>query len=137
MSAKDFNKYAYFISRASNFAIVIRPDKKKKVDGEVVFEPGLRVEFNNKMLAVEKNKDNEKILEVLRRKIEEEKVFDPKKRTFFEEQPPKEMVDMEKVKDLLGEKLEEKNQEIANIKNEKDKKISELEKELEKLKKNK
>ncbi len=120
--SKDFNKYAYFVSKAKNFAIAIRPDKKKIVDGEVVFEPGLRVEFHNGMLEVEKNDNNKIIIETLRKKLDDQKDIDPKRRSFWEEQAPKEMVEVNKVKDLLGEKND---------------KIAELEKELAELKKKK
>lgn len=115
MSDKDYDKYAYFVSRASNFAIVIKPTKKKIVDGEVVFEEGLRLEFNNKMLRLEKTKDNEGIIAKLREKLEAEKVLDPKRRSFWEEEKPKEMVEMEKVETLLGEKIGEKNEKIAEL----------------------
>lgn len=118
MSEKDFDKYAYFISRASNFAIVIKPTKKKIVDGEVVFEEGLRLEFNNKMLRIEKTKDNEPIIAKLREKIEKESVTDPRRRAFFEETKPKEMVAMDKVEELIGEKLDEKNIRIAKLEEE-------------------
>lgn len=120
--SKDFNKNAYFVSKAKNFAIAVRPDKKKIIDGEVVFEPGIRVEFHNGMLEIAKTEENKLILETLRRKLEEQKDMDPKRRSFWEEQPPKEMVEVDKVKDLLGEK----NDRIAN-----------LEKELAELKKKK
>lgn len=115
MSDKDYDKYAYFVSKASNFAIVIRPTKKKIVDGEVVYEEGLRLEFHNKMLRVEKSKDNEGILSKLREKLDNEKALDPKRRSFFEETKPKEMVEMEKVETLLGEKIGEKNEKIAEL----------------------
>lgn len=124
--SKDFSKFAYFVSRAKNYAIVVRPDKKKVVDGEVVFEPGLRLEFNNGMLAIERSKDNENILSILRKKISDEKDFDQKRRSLWEELPPKEMIDMETVRGVVEEKVLEKNQKIAD-----------LEKELERLKKNK
>lgn len=122
--SKNYNEYAYFISRAKNLGIVIRPDKKKIVDGEVVFDAGLRVEFNNGMLALKKSKENEKVLAILRDKIAEEQDLDPRRRTFWEEMPPKEMVDAEKVEEVLAEALTEKNI-----------KIKELEDELKKLKK--
>lgn len=124
MSEKDYDKYAYFVSKANNFAIVIKPTKKKIVDGEVIFEEGLRLEFHNKMLRLEKTKENEGILAKLREKLESEKALDPKRRSFFEEIKPKEMVEMDKVESMLGEKIGEKNQ-----------KISELEEEIAKLKK--
>lgn len=114
MSEKDFDKYAYFVSRASNFAIVIRPDKKRVVDGEVIFDAGLRLEFDNKMLAIEKTKDNEVILEKLREKLKKEETLDPKRRAFFEETKPVSMIPEDKVK----EKLQEKNQKIAELEEE-------------------
>jgi len=115
MSEKDYDKYAYFVSKANNFAIVIKPTKKKIVDGEVIFEEGLRLEFHNKMLRVEKTKENEGILAKLREKLENEKALDPKRRSFFEETKPKEMVEMDKVEILLGEKIGEKNDKIAAL----------------------
>lgn len=124
MSDKDYDKYAYFVSKANNFAIVIKPTKKKIVDGEVVFEEGLRLDFHNKMLRLEKTKENERIIAKLREKLESEKALDPKRRSFFEETKPKEMVEMDKVETLLEEKIGEKNDKIA-----------ELEAELAKLKK--
>ena len=111
MSEKNFEKFAYFISKASNFAIVIRPDKKKIVDGEVVFEPGLRMEFKNKMLSVEKTKDNGPILAKLREKLKAEENIDPKRRAFFEETAPRVMIPEEMVKEKLGEK----NDRIAEL----------------------
>ena len=119
--SKDFKKCAYFVSRASNFAIVIRPDKKKLIDGVVNFEPGLRVEFNNRMLEVAKTPENEIILQELRKRIEDEKNIDPKRRSFYEEAPPKNMIAEEKVLELVGEKnatIEEKDAEIARLKSE-------------------
>jgi len=112
MNGKDFSKYAYFVSKAKNFAIVIRPDKKKVVDGEVQFLPGLRMEFNNGMLAVEKTKENNEIINILRGKIGEYSSIDPKRRPFFEEQPPKEMVPLEKVNEIYSEQ----NKEIERLK---------------------
>ena len=117
--SKDFKKFAYFVSRASNFAIVIRPDKKKIVDGIVNFDPGLRVEFNNKMLEIAKTPENETILKELRKRIDDEKNIDPKRRSFYEEVPPKNMIEEEKVLELVGEKnatIEEKDAEIAKLK---------------------
>jgi uncharacterized small protein (DUF1192 family) len=118
MSDKDYGKYAYFVSKASNFAIVIRPNKKKIVDGEVVYEEGLRLEFHNKMLRLEKGEANDAIIEKLRVKIKEEEGIDPKRRSFFEETKPKEMVELDKVETLLGEKLGEKNERIAALEDE-------------------
>lgn len=115
MSQKDYKKYAYFISKAKNFAIAIKPDKKKIVDGEVVFEPGLRLEFNNGMLRIEKTKENESIIKKLREKIEMEKVIDPKRRTFFEEEAPKEMISIEKVEEILNKENEEKDRKIKEL----------------------
>lgn len=112
MSAKDYKKYAYFISRAKNFAISIKPDRKKIVDGEVVFESGLRLEFNNGMLRLEKNDENNSIIEKLREKIKDESVLDPKRRTFYEELEPEIMLPESKVKEVLNEK----NEEIAELK---------------------
>ncbi len=112
MSAKDYKKYAYFISRAKNFAISIKPDRKKIIDGEVVFEPGLRLEFNNGMLRIEKNEENNSIIEKLREKIKVESVLDPKRRTFYEELEPEIMLPESKVKEVLNEK----NEEIAELK---------------------
>lgn len=111
MSEKNFDKYAYFVSRASNFAIVIRPAKKKVVDGEVIFEEGLRLEFNNKMLALEKTEDNAPIIEKLREKLKKEEIMDPKRRSFFEESKPVAMISEDKV----IEKLQEKNDKIAAL----------------------
>lgn len=121
MSAKDYKKYAYFISRAKNFAISIKPDRKKIVDGEVVFESGLRLEFNNGMLRLEKNDENNSIIEKLREKIKDESVLDPKRRTFYEELEPEIMLPESKVKEVLNEK----NEEIAELKRKlEDKKIT-------------
>ncbi|HNV62180.1 MAG TPA: hypothetical protein PKN54_04445 [Candidatus Cloacimonas acidaminovorans] len=114
MSEKNYEQYAYFVSRAKNFAISIKPDRKKIIDGEVVFEPGLRLEFNNGMLRIEKNKENEPIIEKLRNKIKEESVLDPKRRLFYEEIEPETMLPESKVKEVL----ENKNQEIARLKKE-------------------
>lgn len=118
MSDKDFSKYAYFICKASNFAIVIKPNKKKIVDGEVVYEEGLRLEFKNKMLRIEKTEENEGLLIKLRQKLKDEEAIDPKRRSFFEEQKPKEMVAMDQVEELLGEKIGEKNERIAQLEKE-------------------
>ena len=115
MSEKDYDKYAYFVSKANNFAIVIKPTKKKIVDGEVIFEEGLRLEFHNKMLRLEKTKENEGVIAKLREKLENEKALDPKRRSFFEETKPKEMVEMDKVETMLGEKIGEKNERIAEL----------------------
>lgn len=115
MSDKDYDKYAYFVSKANNFAIVIKPTKKKIVDGEVVFEEGLRLEFHNKMLRIEKTKENEGIIAKLRGKLESEKSLDPKRRSFFEETKPKEMVEIDKVETILSEKIGEKNDKIAAL----------------------
>ena len=112
MSEKDYKKYAYFVSRAKNFAISMRPDKKKIVDGEVVFEEGLRLEFHNGMLRVEKTEENEGIISKLREKIEKEKDLDQKRKSFFEEVEPEAMIPQSKVEDIL----EKKNREIAELK---------------------
>ena len=112
MSKKDYKKYAYFVSRAKNFAISIKPDKKKIIDGEVVFEPGLRLEFNNGMLRIEKTEDNEVVIEKLREKLKNESVVDPKRRLFYEELEPETMLPESKVKEVL----EKKNEEIAKLK---------------------
>lgn len=108
---KDYDKYAYFVSKANNFAIVIRPTKKKIVDGEVVYEEGLRLEFNNRMLRIEKTKENEGVLTKIREKLKNESAMDPKRRAFFEEEEPTAMIPEEKVK----EALEEKNKKIAEL----------------------
>jgi hypothetical protein len=120
MSEKNYDKYAYFVSRANNFAIVIRPDKKKIVDGETVFESGLRVEFKNKMLRIEKTEDNQFILDVLKEKLKKEEQIDPKRRSFYEETKPESMIPESKVKDAL----QKKNEEIERLKKELDKKSS-------------
>ena len=132
MSEKNFDKFAYFVCRASNFSIVIRPDKKKTIDGEVVFEPGLRLDFKNRMLSIEKTNDNKGILSKLREKIKEESALDPKKRAFFEEDEPKLMIP----EDLVKSKLDEKNNEIEELKKE-NKEIEKLRKENKELLKNK
>jgi len=112
MNEKDFDKYAYFVCKATNFAIAIKPDKKKIVDGEVVFEEGLRLTFHNKMLRVEIASDTEGVIEKLREKIRKEELMDPKRRTFFEETRPETMIP----ESMVREKLEEKNKEIEELK---------------------
>ena len=112
MNEKDFDKYVYFICRAENFAVVIRPDKKKTVDGEVVFEEGLRLEFHNKMLRLENDEANQGVIAKLREKIKAEESMDPKRRSFFEETKPETMIPETMVK----EKLDEKNKEIEELK---------------------
>lgn len=112
MNEKDFEKYVYFVCRAENFAVVIRPDKKRIVDGEVVFEEGLRLEFHNKMLRLENAESNQGIIAKLRDKIRLEEGLDPKRRTFFEETKPETMIP----ETMVREKLEEKNKEIEDLK---------------------
>ena len=83
---KDFTNYCYFLSKASNYAVCIKPERKAIVDGETVTKDvGLRVEFNNKMLAVKKGGDGDVIIKFLRDKIEKEKALSPNARMIFEE----------------------------------------------------
>jgi len=104
MSEKNFDKYLYFCSKAKNYAMVIRPDKKKIIDGEVVFDEGIRVSFTNKMLRIENSKVNSNIIEAIRKKVKEDESLPENKRSIIEQKRPKEMISKEDVKDQLSAK---------------------------------
>lgn len=110
---KDFSKFAYFRSRARNYAICMRPERRAIVDGEVVTKDvGLRIEFNNHFYRIEKTEDNENIIEFLRNKILSEKDFDPNKKMLFEEVKGDMMIPESEVEKILIRK----NAEIAELK---------------------
>ena len=104
MNDKDFIKYSYFVSRAKNYAICYKPDRKKIVDGEVEFIPGLRVEFNNGMLRIEKTKENLPIIEFIRERIKKETESGQTKRSLWEEEMPKKVYSEEDVREMLKNK---------------------------------
>ena len=104
MEDKDYDKYVYFVCRPSKFAIVIKGTKKKIVEGEVVYEEGLRLDFNNKMLRIEKTEENKELIKKIREKLKKEENQDPKRRSFFEETRPIKMLPEEKVIELVGKK---------------------------------
>lgn len=126
MSNKDFDKYSYFVSKSRNFAIVIKPTRKKTVDGEVLFEEGLRVEFNNHFLRVENTPSNQFILEALRKRLEDEKYLEQKSKSFYEETRPKVMIAEEELEGVITKAIDKKNIELEK----KDAEIAELRKKL-------
>lgn len=133
----DFNRYAYFASKAKNFAISMRPDRFRIVDGEKIYDSGLRIEFNNGMLRLNKNDELDIAkIEFLRMRLEKEKDMDVKQRTF------QEIVEQEKMisESKLVEVLSEKNLEIDSAKakqNKLEKENEDLKKQIKELSKNK
>jgi len=119
---KDYSKYCYFVSKAKNFGISLIPDKKKIVDGNVDFIPGLRIEFRNGMLRIEKSEENKSAIDKIRSIVEKEKFLDQKQRTVWEESVPQNMLPEKDVKELL----DKKNEEIENLKTELDKKSKKI-----------
>ena len=90
---KDFEKYVYFRSKASNYALCISPRRTAVVEGEVVVKSeGLRVEFRNRMLRLEVNKLNAPAIKAIRDAILEEKDLIPTKKMLFEEKEADVMV---------------------------------------------
>jgi hypothetical protein len=112
-NTKDFKKYAYFRSRARNYAVCIKPERRRIVDGEVVIKShGLRVEFRNHLFRVEKDELGEKIIKHLRDKMLAVKDLDPKRKMLFEEKKQDILIpehDVEKI-------VKEKDTEIAELK---------------------
>jgi hypothetical protein len=98
---KDYEKYAYFYSRAKNYGIVMKAEHKRTVDGEVVRDVGIRIEFHNGMLKLEKTKENAEMIKYLRKKIEEEKGVSLYKKSFVEEFKPEKTYTESEVKELL------------------------------------
>lgn len=112
-SEKDFKKYAYFRSKAKNYAVCIKPERKAIVDGEVVIkDPGLRVEFDNGMKRIEKTEEGMVIINFLRERIKTEEPLGVSQKSLFEEVEQEAMIPESKVAEILLSK----NAEIDDLK---------------------
>ena len=90
---KDFDKYAYFRSKAANYALCIKSRRTAIVDGEpVVKAEGLRVEFRNRMIRIEKDELGMIQIKALRDEILKEKDLIAIKKSLFEEKKADVMV---------------------------------------------
>ena len=132
-AGKDFDKYAYFRSRARNYGICMTSERRANVDGEVVIKaPGFRIEFNNHLKRIEKTEMNEPVIKFLRDRMLLEKDLAQNKRMLFEETKADILIPEKDVKELLSKK----NEEIASLKEDNATVISkEVEKQVEKIKK--
>jgi hypothetical protein len=121
---KDFIKYAYFISKAANHTVIIRPQLEEiMANGEIRVskdENGkpierLYVEFHNGMKRFEKSKENEVFINYLRGIIQNEKDLPENKKSIKEVIKPARLYTEEEVKNLLKaqeaiEKIETKKE---------------------------
>lgn len=109
---KDFDRYAFFRSRARNYAICYQPELKE-VDAygqQREVQPAIRIEFHNGMKRLEKTKENQPFIDFLRKRIEKEQDMDPRSRTIWEETPPDNIS-----RDEHKKELEEKDKEIEEL----------------------
>jgi hypothetical protein len=101
-SEKDYDKYVYFISRAKNCGFVIKSDRKQTINDEPLFTPGMRVEFKNKMIRLEKDNELDKVkIDFLRGVILKEKDLIQIKKTIWEETKPEKTYTEAQVKEIL------------------------------------
>lgn len=113
---KDYEKYAYFVSKAKNYSVIFKPmveevlaDGSRRIakDEKGKEMVGLRIEFDNRMKRIEKTEENMPMIEFLRKKCEGEAGEDPKRQQIKEEHKPIKMVKEEEMKVKLAEKDEE------------------------------
>ena len=113
---KDFEKYAYFVSKAKNYSVIMEPrvedllstgERRVARDENGKEMAGLRIEFHNGMKRVEKTKENEKLIAFLREKCEKEKLQPDKDRQLVEVLRPEKVYKETEVKDLISEKDKE------------------------------
>ena len=121
---KDFDHYAYFVSKAKNYGCSMKSEiKQKDLHGQMItLQPAVRIEFNNGMLRLDKKANKEEI-SFLRKKIEDEKDKGPKARMLYEEIPSSIVM-----KEDHDKALGDKNKEIEDLK----KQIEEKEEETKK-----
>ncbi len=116
MDDKDYKKYAYFTSKASNYSVIFKPqveeilaDGSRRIakgdDGKEMV--GLRIEFRNGMLRYEKTEENMPMIKFLRTKCENENKEPANRQQLKEITKPIKMVKEEEMKTKLAEKDEE------------------------------
>lgn len=121
MDDKNYEKYAYFVSKARNYSVIFKPcveevlaDGSRRIakddDGKEMV--GLRIEFDNYGKRIEKTKENMPMIEFLRAKCKGEDVEDPKRQQIKEKHKPIKMVK----EDEMNAKLAEKDEEIKKLK---------------------
>ncbi len=112
---KDFDRYAYFVSKAKNYAICYQPEMKE-VDmygQQREVKAPIRIEFHNGKKRIEKTPENQPYIDFLRERIKKEESMDPRSRTLWEEQPSQVVPKEEHEKSL-----QEKQKEIERLKKE-------------------
>jgi len=123
---KDYDKFAYFVSRAINYSVIFRPKVQellatgewrtaKDDDGNLM--EGYRIEFHNGKLAYEKNELNKSLIEFLRLKIFAERDLPEKRKVIKEETKPIKKIPEDEVQKMLAEQ-EAELKEKYNIKDE-------------------
>lgn len=105
---KDFDKFVYFVSKASNYAICYQSELKS-IDNygqQKEIKAPIRIEFNNGLKRLEKTKENEKFIKFIRERIEKEKDLGQKDKTLWEEKAPN-IVSKEEHESTMSEKDKE------------------------------
>lgn len=117
----DFDKFAYFHSKAKNYSIIFIPRVEETLStgerriakcdddshehykkGELM--SGVRIEFHNGMKRLEKTKENEKMIAFLREKCEEEKMVPLKRQQLKEIEKPIKRIPENEVNAMLADK---------------------------------
>ena len=122
----DFERYAYFSSKAKNFSIIYKArveellstgEKRVAKDDNGKEMVGERIEFHNGIKRLEKTKENEAKIKFLRDKCEKEKTMP------LRSQQLKEIIKPERVytESETMEMLKKKDEEIKKLKEEKEK----------------
>lgn len=122
-SGKDFDKYAYFESKAKNYGIIYEPrleevmasgDKRVAKDDDGKKMEGIRIEFHNHLKRFDRTKENEKIIKWLEKKCEEELKMPLRSQQLKQIFKPVKMIPETEVK----AKFDEQDAEIARLKKE-------------------
>ncbi len=130
---RDYDKYVYFASKAQNYTLLWKPRVEEKLatgerrvakDEKGNEMGGFRIEFTNRMLRLEKSKENEKKIEFIRARCEADKWFDyPKKTSLMPES-------RRMLKEVTKPIVKIPEDEVKKMMSGKDEKIKELEAKL-------
>jgi len=113
VDGRDYEKFAYFASRASNCSIIYKPRVEQILaSGEKVVARdekgkemvGHRIEFHNHNLMYEKNELNAPLIQFLRGWIAEEDLLPKNKKLFIEITKPTKQFSEAEVDKMIGEK---------------------------------
>ena len=122
-AGKDFEKYAYFESKAKNYGIIYEPrleepmasgEKRVATDDDGKKMEGIRVEFHNHFKRYERKKKNEGIIKWLEAKCKEELNMPLRFQQIKQIFKPVKMIPETEIK----AQLDEKDKEIENLRKE-------------------